>query len=88
MALRGKLPDRVLQRTDKADFMVTFRRSLNELPSSKHIEWVDRRNWVLLDEFKRMCEMVGDPHHGGIPEWQVWTLLGCCALTSAHYDGG
>jgi asparagine synthase (glutamine-hydrolysing) len=83
LAMTGMLPDRILARADKADFMVTFRLNLNELHSSDWAELVEKMNWVLSGEANRMCDRVGDPSYGGVPEWQLWTLMGCCALTSA-----
>ena len=88
LAMSGMLPDRVLARADKADFMATFRIYINELRSIDWTERVGPMNWVSSGEADRMCDRIGDPNHGGVPEWQVWTLLGCSALTFARVDEG
>ena len=84
-AMRGLLPDKVLGRTTKADFMVAFHRYLENLDHELAVEVVPRRAaWLKTG---RAREIVGHYHedsYTGWAEWWLWSLIGCDALSNGN----
>jgi asparagine synthase (glutamine-hydrolysing) len=80
-AMAGLLPALVLERTSKADFMVTFRRYGDELKSVLSAGMPqDREEWVLRGCLETTFDRWGEPSYGGVPEWMLWSLFGWRAL--------
>jgi len=80
-AMAGGLPESVLNRHTKADFMATFRRSLLEMDAGLSRDLVRRRSgWVQPDRALELATRYGDPGYTGWAEWWIWTLLGCDML--------
>ena len=80
-AMAGGLPESVLNRHTKADFMATFRRSLLEMDAGLSRELVRRRSgWVQPDRALELAAHYGEPGYTGWAEWWIWTLLGCDML--------
>jgi len=78
----GLLPDKILMRENKADFMITFRQYMPDMKDTltqdipaKHPDWI-RANYVVS-----LYEQSGNPEFSGWPEWMLWTLFGCDSLT-------
>lgn len=82
-AMQGLLPAKVLERTSKADFMVTFRYHADEL---RGLLTVDRRqgleNWVRRPDLDAACDRYGDPTSDSVVEWKLWSLFGWSLLQS------
>ena len=82
-AMQGLLPVRVLQRTSKADFMVTFRDHADEL---RGMFTADMRgsleDWVKRPDLDAACDRCGDPASADGPDWRVWSLFGWSLLRS------
>jgi asparagine synthase (glutamine-hydrolysing) len=82
-AMQGLLPDLVLNRTTKADFMVTFRRQLDALHSELVDNVVPRRSgWVQPALAVEMCDNFHNIAFAGWAEWRLWSLVGCDALSN------
>jgi len=80
-ALRGTLPRLVLDRTTKADFMVTFSWQLADLGSELRSVVSRRRpGWVRLEQALSLLDRRLASQAGSAAEWQLWTLAGCDAL--------
>jgi asparagine synthase (glutamine-hydrolysing) len=80
-ALAGVLPDRVLQRGDKADFMVMFRRQLDPMIDELRRSILPRRlDWIPAAAAKALCDAYTDPAELGRCEWWLWAFFGCDAL--------
>jgi len=80
-AMQGLLPDKVLQRTTKADFMVLFRRQLDDITSELVNEILPRRSaWVRNDRARQIGEHYQDVAYSGWAEWWLWSLVGCDAV--------
>jgi len=80
-ALRGALPESVLRRTTKADFMSTFRRQLDESETELGSRIAERRrNWIEPDRAVSLIERRREPSLAGWVEWRLWSLAGCDAL--------
>ncbi len=79
-AMSGLLPDLILQRHSKADFMCTYQRPLKELKRDK-AEYFPEITEKLWDN----CN---DAHSYGLPEWMLWTLFSCdcVALSSTCFS--
>jgi asparagine synthase (glutamine-hydrolysing) len=83
LALRGLLPNLVLERLDKADFMVTFHRNLVALAAELRDRILRRRSsWI--GRWPPGALPNGSFHFtsDGQAEWWLWTLVGCDALLS------
>ncbi|MBK5105751.1 MAG: hypothetical protein JJE42_16005 [Burkholderiales bacterium] len=85
-AMTGLLPALVLERKVQADFMIAFRRHSDELKQdlSAEIARQQRLDWVLPEPMQQRYTQIGKKSFEGEPEWLVWSLFGCSALT----DGG
>jgi asparagine synthase (glutamine-hydrolysing) len=81
LAMRGLLPESVLQRTDKADFMVAFRRQLDPLIDELRRGIFPRHlDWISTGAAQSLCDAYDDPAERGRCEWWLWTFVGCDAL--------
>jgi hypothetical protein len=75
------LPESVLRRTTKADFMSTFRKQLDESETEFGSCVAERRrNWIEPDRAVSLIERRRDPSLAGWVEWRLWSLAGCDAL--------
>ena len=84
-ALKGFLPELVLRRTDKADFMVTFRRQLDPLLDGIRQDLLPRRvDWISTGAATALCDAYRDPAEAGRCEWWLWAFFGCDALVEAR----
>ncbi len=80
-AMQGLLPQVILNRMTKADFMVTYRKYLQDMESQFCREIPSRRqSWV---NDVNLCELFLATQKGatesGMFEWQLWGLFGCDA---------
>jgi asparagine synthase (glutamine-hydrolysing) len=83
-ALAGVLPDRVLEREDKADFMVMFRRQLDPMMGELRADILPRRvDWISAGAADALCKAYDDPAEVGRGEWWLWAFFGCDALAQA-----
>jgi asparagine synthase (glutamine-hydrolysing) len=81
-AMKDFLPDIILNRQSKADFMVTYQRYLQgmettlcqEIPQ-RRAPWLDREKLAALYQHTQR-----GPTFDGMPEWQLWGLFGCDAV--------
>ena len=79
-AMRGLLPERILKRETKADFMVTFHWHLAEMGDFFCRDvFQSGRAWVNPGRVSGLFKEIGHTEDG-TPEWQLWTLFGCDAL--------
>jgi asparagine synthase (glutamine-hydrolysing) len=83
-ALAGLLPDVVLKRNDKADFMVTFRRSLDPLMGELRRDILPRHvEWISAGDASALCDAYDVPAEAGRCAWWLWSFVGCDALVEA-----
>jgi asparagine synthase (glutamine-hydrolysing) len=80
-ALAGRLPPRVLERRDKADFMGSFRVYRDELRRLADAAAPD--GWLSGGERQALLARFGNPAERGIPEWRLWSWLGWRMLAAA-----
>jgi len=86
-ALSGLLPERVLRRPDKADFMVMFRRQLDPMMDVvRHTILPRRLDWISAAAANALCDAYTDPAEAGRCEWWLWTYVACDALARAAHD--
>ena len=84
-AMTGLLPQMVLERTTKADFMVVFRRYVDEIADALSMHALQCGcEWVARDQLHEKLAQWGNPSFEGDPEWRLWTLFGCIALLPAE----
>ncbi len=82
-AMAGLLPGNVLERRDKADFMVTFRRHADELRGARAEDMtVEQYQWVSEPRLAEMYNAFGNPAGDSGSEWMLWSLFGWSALAS------
>ena len=82
-AMTGFLPEPVLQRQTKADFMITFRWQLAAMGEYFCGELArSGRTWFDAAGLASLYRLAGDPMQFGEPEWRLWTLFGCDALVT------
>jgi asparagine synthase (glutamine-hydrolysing) len=80
-AMFGLLPDQVLTRETKADFMVTFRQYLPDMKKALTQDIPTRHpDWIRTHGAYALYEQSGNPKYSGWPEWMLWTLFGCDAV--------
>jgi asparagine synthase (glutamine-hydrolysing) len=79
-AMTTLLPDAVLGRTSKADFMVAFRWGSAELRDSLLEASASLSDWVSPESLLKVLQDVENPLLTGWPDWRVWTLHGCHAM--------
>jgi asparagine synthase (glutamine-hydrolysing) len=88
-ALAGFLPELVLRREDKADFMVMFRRQLDPLIDQIRRDILPRRlDWISTGAAHALCDAYRDPAEAGRCEWWLWAFFACDALVQARPDAG
>jgi asparagine synthase (glutamine-hydrolysing) len=81
-AMKGLLPDMILNRNSKADFMVTFRRTLDSAKAILAGEIMPHREtWIQPKHAGIICENYHEDAFAGWAEWRLWTLVGCDALS-------
>jgi asparagine synthase (glutamine-hydrolysing) len=84
-AMAGLLPQVVLMREDKADFMITFRWHLSEIRDVFFGGSQLRANhWVDVREVQDIYDQAGRIQEPGWREWLLWTLFGCTVLLSSY----
>jgi len=81
-ALKGVLPDLVLKRTTKADFMVAFRRQLDGMPAELFEIVQHRAAWIQPARAITLCVNYHEVTLAGWVEWWLWFLVGCDALAN------
>ena len=82
-AMKGLLPDMILNRNSKADFMVAFRRTLDSAKANLVGEIMPRREtWIQPEHAGTICENYHEDAFAGWAEWWLWTLVGCDALSN------
>ncbi len=86
-AMASLLPALVLDRKDKADFMVAFRRHAGEITQTMPAEILQQRRcgWVLPERMEAQYTQF-ENRLNGEPAWLVWSLFGCSALAAGN-DG-
>lgn len=83
-AMKGLLPENVLQRTGKAEFSVTFTKFLAELTA--HLSgavFPRRQGWVNASSIQAMLKRCGQPERSnlrGMVLWVLWTNFGMDAV--------
>jgi asparagine synthase (glutamine-hydrolysing) len=82
-AMTTLLPESVLARTSKADFMVAFRWGSAELRDSLFEALAALSDWVSPDGLLQVLQDVENPLLTGWPDWRAWTLYGCHAMREA-----
>jgi hypothetical protein len=78
--MAGLLPESVLQRTTKADFMVAFRWSSAEIRDRLAEALPALSDWVSPEGLLKVLQDYENPLLTGWPDWRVWTLYGCHAV--------
>jgi asparagine synthase (glutamine-hydrolysing) len=76
-AMQGLLPEPVRQRKTKADFMIAFHWSTEEIRA-----YLDRilprvEEWVVPARARSVLAQYGNPSGDGWPEWRAWALFDC-----------
>ncbi|NNE24799.1 MAG: hypothetical protein HKN11_19545 [Rhizobiales bacterium] len=80
-ALRGIVPDLVLERTWKSEFIGVIRQQLSTISTELTDEIAPRRSdWVKPGVINRLSEREQDGEDEGWEGWILWTLFGCDAL--------
>ena len=81
-AMSGYLPEDILNRRTKADFMITYRQYLRGMVSEFCREIPQRRpGWVKADELANLYKLTQrGATPDGMPEWQLWGVFGCDAV--------
>ena len=79
--MQGTLPESVVQRTTKADFMNTFRTQFDEIEKEIATLTTTRRaDWIRPEIAAAFIEHRRDPALAGWVEWPLWSLVGCDGL--------
>jgi asparagine synthase (glutamine-hydrolysing) len=76
-AMAGLLPESVLGRTSKADFMVTFAWSSAEIRDRLSRALPALADWVSPDRVLKVLRDHENPRISGWPEWRAWALYDC-----------
>ena len=80
-AMRGILPESVVERRTKAEFSVTFRRHLDDCETEIRCSISRRRScWVRPAGVVSCLERRLDPAAAGESLWRLWGLVGCDAV--------
>ena len=73
-AMKGLLPDIILNRNSKADFMVAFRRTLDSAKATLSSEIMPRSGtWIQPERATKMCNSYHEEAFAGWAEWWLWT---------------
>ena len=85
-AMKHQLPDIVLKRNTKADFMIAFQWHWPELanaliqdPGSSSCQC----DWISKAEVVKLYEQGKTPNHSGWAEWMLWALFACDAICNS-----
>ena len=82
-AMKDLLPALVLNRKTKADFMVTFRRNLDNMRAEVVSDIVPRRQaWIQPERAIAIYANYHEVRFSGWAEWWLWSLVGCDALSN------
>ncbi|MBK9199492.1 hypothetical protein [Candidatus Skiveiella danica] len=85
--MQGLLPENVLQRSDKAEFSVTFPRYWGELGQLLYTKVLPmRQNWADWQSVESMLQACSHPDPAdwpGMAMWALWTLFGVDAASRA-----
>ena len=82
-AMKDLLPALVLNRKTKADFMVTFRRNLDNMRAEVVSDIVPRRQvWIQPERAIAIYAYYHEVRFSGWAEWWLWSLVGCDALSN------
>ncbi len=77
-ALRGLLPQRILDRAGKAEFSVVFRGHLDRMGESLTRTIPARRaGWITPDGMLRLYRAYRDDRQSGWPLWVLWSVYAC-----------
>ena len=77
-AMKGFLPELVLERTTKAEFSIAFRSVMTEINGQfNKDEFSKRAAWVDLQEAEKLWQDYNRGDRNGIPDWRLWALFGC-----------
>jgi asparagine synthase (glutamine-hydrolysing) len=80
-AFADLLPECVVKRTSKADFMGTFRTQLKDLGRERIVRTArERGDWVKTEGIDHMVDNLQNCVDLGSVEWKLWTLIGCHSL--------
>ena len=80
-ALRGLLPDSVLERTDKAEFSIVFRHHLNALHDGLADALQARRgDWLDRAGVERLCGLQRARPELAWPLWVLWSVWACDSM--------
>ena len=82
-AMTGLLPESVLERRTKADFLVAFQWSSAEIRDSLSQALPALSEWVSADCVLKVLRQCDDPRLAGWPQWQAWALQGCHSVRKA-----
>lgn len=82
-ALQGLLPDLVVQRLSKADFMETFQHYLPELADALRGSAL-LAEWIEPQELAALLRPGKTPDEQGGALWSLWTLFGCVAIAQGQ----
>lgn len=81
LAMEGILPELVIKRKTKADFMGHFSSQLSQLDVDFIREIVSRRSaWLSAEHVIEMYEGLQGAPTDGYLRWVLWTVIGCDAL--------
>jgi asparagine synthase (glutamine-hydrolysing) len=77
-AMKGFLPELVLERTTKAEFSIAYKTNMAEIKKKlKNDEFSRRATWVNLREAEQLWQDFHDGKRNAMPEWRLWALFGC-----------
>jgi asparagine synthase (glutamine-hydrolysing) len=81
-AMKDFLPDIILKRESKADFMLTYQNYLRGMETILcHEIPLKRQYWLDKEKLAAMYQLTQQgPTVNGMPEWQLWGLFGCDAV--------
>ena len=82
LAMRGYLPEPVRTRRTKAEFVIVFLRHLPAMEAALRGGLAKTRAaWVVRERAAELLAHVGDPEANDAPEWKLWSLIGCDAVS-------
>ena len=92
-ALRGIVPQSILDRTSKAEFSDVFRAQLDRMETTLTRTIPERhRDWVTQDGMEGLYRLYRDHPQHGWPLWALWSIHACASMDalfrghSAGYD--
>lgn len=77
-ALKGFMPEEILDRKDKAEFSLTFQPHLNQMEMF-FIDQVPKKcsDWISQEGIEQLYIAYQTPPYVGRPLWVLWSILGC-----------